>query len=163
MGVTKDFIAASIADAFLPAFRRPIEDIIYETLDRRQIPTRTDFKELRDLVNTLRGQVNSALQSVRTLAEQQESFEEELSEIKSIDADLLWKQITETLERHAATWQKKNQALQDQLQHALDAQQPLIERIQTLEKQLSQNQSTISQIEQRLQGLEQAKQTEMNT
>ena len=56
MGTTKDFITATIADAFAPSIRRPVEDIIYDTLDRRQIPTRTDFRELRDLVNQLRAQ-----------------------------------------------------------------------------------------------------------
>ena len=67
MGVTRDFVAATIADALLPTFRRSIEDIIYEALDRRQIPTRTDFKELRDLANTLRGQVNGAVQNCAVL------------------------------------------------------------------------------------------------
>ena len=156
MGVTKDFIAASIADAFLPTFRRPVEDIIYETLDRRQIPTRTDFKELRDLVNTLRGQVNGAIQSLRTLAEQQESFEEELSEIQSIDVDLLWKQITQALERQASAWQEKNDALQKKLQQAIDAQAPLVAQIQALENRLSENQNTLSQFEERLHSLERA-------
>ena len=42
-----------------PTLRRPVEDIIYETLDKRQVPTRTDFKELRDLVNLLRDKSGS--------------------------------------------------------------------------------------------------------
>ena len=83
MGVTRDFVAATIADALLPTFRRSIEDIIYEALDRRQIPTRTDFKELRDLVNTLRGRANGVVLNLRNISEQQETFTERLEEIEN--------------------------------------------------------------------------------
>ena len=58
MGSTKDFVAATVADAMLPWFRRPVEDVIYETIESD--PNRTDFKEIRDLVNNLRGQMTGA-------------------------------------------------------------------------------------------------------
>ncbi len=54
MSSSRDFVAATFADALLPILRRPVEDVIYETIDTRQIPTRTDFTEIRDLVNQLR-------------------------------------------------------------------------------------------------------------
>ena len=85
MGVTKDFIKATITDAMTPTFRRPMEDLIYETLDRRQIPTRTDFKELRDLVNNLRGQVSGSIQSVRSLHNKIEELEENMDDSESTD------------------------------------------------------------------------------
>ena len=69
MGSARDFIAATVADAIAPSFRRPVEDIIYETLDRRQIPTRTDFKELRDITNTLRSQTTGATNGIKKLKE----------------------------------------------------------------------------------------------
>ena len=83
MGATRDFVAATFADAFLPAFRRPVEDIIYETLDRRQIPTRTDFKEMRDLLNTLRGQVSGATNGVRKLVDRLTGTEDRLEELEA--------------------------------------------------------------------------------
>lgn len=83
MGSTRDFIAATLADAMLPAFRRPVEDVIYETLDRRQVPTRTDFKELRDLVNSLRGQLTGATNGVRTLADRAEAIEDRLNDLEA--------------------------------------------------------------------------------
>ena len=46
-----------------------MEDVIYETLDKRQVPNRTDFRELRDLVNGLRGQLQGATKGVKKLAE----------------------------------------------------------------------------------------------
>ena len=46
MSAFRDFVAASLADIATPGLRRPVEDIIYETLDRRQIPSRTDFHEI---------------------------------------------------------------------------------------------------------------------
>ena len=69
MGSTRDFIAATLSDGMLPVLRRPVEDVIYETLDTRQIPNRTDFKELRDLVHSLRGQVSGIASGIRRLAE----------------------------------------------------------------------------------------------
>ena len=82
MGSTKDFVAATVADAMLPWFRRPVEDVIYETIDKRQIPNRTDFKEIRDLVNNLRGQMTGATGGVKRLAEATDELEEHLDAIE---------------------------------------------------------------------------------
>ena len=78
MSSTRDFVASTVADGMIPYLRRPVEDIIYETLDQRQVPTRTDFRELRDLVNNLRGQLTGATGGVRKLAEQLEELDERL-------------------------------------------------------------------------------------
>jgi hypothetical protein len=80
MGAARDFITATVADAIAPTFRRPVEDIIYETLDRRQVPNRSDFREIRDLVNGLRGQVTGAIQSSKQMAETIDSLEADLAE-----------------------------------------------------------------------------------
>ena len=60
---------SALADALLPFFRRTMEDVVYETLDDRSVPTRADFKDLRDLVDSLRGQVTGTTSGVRRLAE----------------------------------------------------------------------------------------------
>ena len=83
MGSTKDFVAATVADAMLPWFRRPVEDVIYETIDKRQIPNRTDFKEIRDLVNNLRGQMTGATGGVKRLAETTDDLEEHLDALEA--------------------------------------------------------------------------------
>lgn len=83
MGSTKDFVAATVADAMLPWFRRPVEDVIYETIDKRQIPNRTDFKEIRDLVNNLRGQMTGATGGVKRLAETTDELEEHLDALEA--------------------------------------------------------------------------------
>ncbi len=82
MGSTRDFVAATVADQLLPWFRRPVEDVIYETIDRRQIPTRTDFKELRDLVNNLRGQLTGATGGVKRLAETTEELDDRIADLE---------------------------------------------------------------------------------
>ena len=53
MSTSRDFIASTLADALLPLFQRTMEDVVYETLDDRSVPTRADFKDLRDLVEWL--------------------------------------------------------------------------------------------------------------
>jgi len=80
MSSTRDFIASTVADSMLPYIRRPVEDIIYETLDTRQVPNRTDFRELRDLVNSLRGQLSGATGGVRKLAEQLDELSERMDD-----------------------------------------------------------------------------------
>lgn len=82
MSSTTDFIAATLADALLPFFRRPVEDVVLETLDQRQVPTRTDFKELRDLVNSLRGQLTGATGGVKKLADRVEELEDRIEELE---------------------------------------------------------------------------------
>ncbi len=67
MSTTRDFIASTLADMLLPLFRRSTEDAVYETLDKRQVPTRTDFKEVRDLVNSLRGQVTGTSKGIERI------------------------------------------------------------------------------------------------
>ena len=87
MGSTRDFIAATFSDGMLPVLRRPVEDVIYETLDQRQIPNRTDFKELRDLVLSLRGQVTGMASGIRRLAEGAEQTGDDLADqSESIEA-----------------------------------------------------------------------------
>ena len=80
MGSTRDFIAATFSDGMLPVLRRPVEDVIYETLDQRQIPNRTDFKELRDLVLSLRGQVTGMASGIRRLAEGADQTTDDLAD-----------------------------------------------------------------------------------
>ena len=81
MGSTRDFVAATVADTLLPAIRRPVEDVIYETLDRRQVPNRTDFKEMRDLVDSLRGQLTGATGGVKKLADRTADLQDQLGAV----------------------------------------------------------------------------------
>ena len=83
MSSKRDFAGALLGDALLPFIRRPVEDVIYQTIDDRQIPNRSDFKELRDLANGLRGQLTGATSGVRRLAEQIEALEVRLEAIES--------------------------------------------------------------------------------
>lgn len=83
MGSARDFLSSSMADALLPALRRSFEDVIYETLDERQVPSRTDFKDLRDQVNGLRGQLTGATSGVKKHADQLEAFEDRLAAIEA--------------------------------------------------------------------------------
>jgi len=107
MGSTRDFIAATLSDGMLPVLRRPVEDVIYETLDTRQIPNRTDFKELRDLVHSLRGQVSGIASGIRRLAEGAEQASDGAAErddtIAELKAELdRLRQRVDTLEKASA-------------------------------------------------------------
>ena len=73
MSSARDFFTSSFADALLPSLKRSLEDVVYETLDQRQVPTRTDFKELRDQLNGLRGQLTGATAGVKKLADEAEA------------------------------------------------------------------------------------------
>jgi chaperonin cofactor prefoldin len=88
MGSTLDFFGATIADALSPRFRRPVEDIIYETIDRKQIPTRTDFTELRNTINSLRSQSTGAQKGVEKLKGGLDDIEESIHELTTRLSDL---------------------------------------------------------------------------
>jgi hypothetical protein len=48
MAGTREMVANAIADTLLPVFRRPMEDVVYETLDRRDVPTRPEMRDYVD-------------------------------------------------------------------------------------------------------------------
>jgi hypothetical protein len=81
MSTTRDFVASTVTDTLLPLFRRSFEDVVYETLDKRQVPTRADFKDFRDLVDGLRGQVSGAVNGVKRLAEDRSEVSAKLDAI----------------------------------------------------------------------------------
>ena len=56
---------------------------VRETIDDRQMPTRTDFKELRDRVDALRGQTSGATGGVRRLAESTQAIEERIDALEA--------------------------------------------------------------------------------
>ena len=138
MGSTLDFLGATIADALSPRFRRPVEDIIYETIDRKQIPTRTDFTELRNIVNTLRSQTTGSTRGITKLKEGLDEIEESIHDLQTEMVDL---------KATVSKLMDENRALQSQLQNNSSADdfvstemQTLLNRLEALEN----NQSTRS-------------------
>ena len=83
MGTTRDFIVSALADTLLPMFSRSMEDAVYETIDKRQIPTRTDFKEVRDLVNNLRGQVTGTTSGIQRIVDQIETLSSRIDALEA--------------------------------------------------------------------------------
>ncbi len=82
MSTTRDFIASALADILLPLLRNSTEDAVYETLDKRQVPTRTDFKEVRDLVNSLRGQVSGTSKGIERLVARIDKLEDTIAALE---------------------------------------------------------------------------------
>ena len=48
MPSTRRMIGNALADTLLPIFRRPMEDVVYETLDRRDVATRPEMRDYVD-------------------------------------------------------------------------------------------------------------------
>jgi hypothetical protein len=83
MGTTRDFLASGLADTLLPLLRRAMEDTVLETLDDRQVPTRTDFKEVRDLVNALRGQVGGTTKGIERLVARLDQLDARIAKLEA--------------------------------------------------------------------------------
>jgi polyhydroxyalkanoate synthesis regulator phasin len=78
MASRRDYLRSLISDAMLPFTQQHLEDVVMEVLNERKVPTRTDFQELRDTVNSLRGQVSTASSTVRRLEKRVAALEEAL-------------------------------------------------------------------------------------
>ncbi len=57
MGSARDLLASSVIDSLLPFLERALEDVVYELLDRRRVPTRTELEALRERNTRLESQV----------------------------------------------------------------------------------------------------------
>jgi hypothetical protein len=60
MSSLKEFVAGTIVDALLPLLRRSLTDVVVEVLDERKTPNRTEYQEVRNVVDELRGKLNRA-------------------------------------------------------------------------------------------------------
>jgi polyhydroxyalkanoate synthesis regulator phasin len=67
----------------LPLFQNTLEDIVYEVLNEREIPNRTQFSEVRDVVNNLRGPVSSATSAIKKLEKRITDLERRVDELQS--------------------------------------------------------------------------------
>jgi polyhydroxyalkanoate synthesis regulator phasin len=57
VGSARDLLASSVIDSLLPFLERALEDVVYELLDRRRVPTRTELEALRERNTRLESQV----------------------------------------------------------------------------------------------------------
>ena len=88
MGSLKDFASSMTSDLMLPLFRTTLEDVVFDILNEREIPNRTQFGEIRDLVNSLRGPVSSATSSLKKLESRLASLEEKVDHQAKVLAEL---------------------------------------------------------------------------
>jgi len=61
MSSLKEFVTGTIVDALVPLLRRPLTDVIVEIMDQRKTPNRSEYQEVRNVVDDLRGKLNRAL------------------------------------------------------------------------------------------------------
>jgi hypothetical protein len=61
-------VVGGVADRLVPAIQTPVEDIIYEVLDQKGLPTRSEVRDLRNKLDRLEktiGDLSSALEGLR--------------------------------------------------------------------------------------------------
>ena len=88
MSSTRDYIRSVITDATLPLTRQLLEDVVMEVMNERQVPTRTDFKELRDVVNGMRGKTSSAASTAKKLEKRLTELETRIATLEEENAAL---------------------------------------------------------------------------
>jgi septal ring factor EnvC (AmiA/AmiB activator) len=79
LGSTRDYLRSIVTDAALPVSRQLLEDVVMETLTDRQVPNRTDYKELRDTVNQMRGQASNAASGTRKVEKRMAKLEAQIT------------------------------------------------------------------------------------
>lgn len=100
MGSTRDFLRSALTDALLPVTRQLLEDVVMELLTDRQVPSRSDFQDLRDLCNSLRGQVSASGALVKRAQAQVDELSAALAASEAARAELTRR--IETLESRLA-------------------------------------------------------------
>lgn len=90
MGGTRELLGNVLADSLLPLLRRPMEDVVYETLDRRDVPSRA---EVHEFVET---------QDSATLALRVKALETQVGKLEDTIAELR-KQLSQTAKRTASS------------------------------------------------------------
>jgi hypothetical protein len=83
LGSLRDFVGSYASDLMLPLFQNTLEDVVYEVLNEREIPNRTQFAEVRDVVNNLRGPVSSATSTLKKLEKRITDLERRVDELQS--------------------------------------------------------------------------------
>ena len=78
MGTLKDFTTSMASDLMLPFFKTTLEDVVFDILNEREIPNRTQFGEVRDLVNGIRGPVTSATNTLKKLESRLAALEQKV-------------------------------------------------------------------------------------
>ena len=53
MDILRNYISSSLSDGMIPHLRSGVEEIFAEVTDRKGIPSRQDFRELRNRVDML--------------------------------------------------------------------------------------------------------------
>ena len=70
MGVVSNYVFSAMSDGALPHMREPVEDVFNEVVENKGLPTRQDFRDLRNRVDMLEynaREVTKLLHEVRGL------------------------------------------------------------------------------------------------
>ena len=73
MGVVSNYVFSAMSDGALPHMREPVEDVFNEVVENKGLPTRQDFRDLRNRVDMLEynaREVTKLLHEVRGLVGQ---------------------------------------------------------------------------------------------
>jgi hypothetical protein len=57
VGTARELVTSSLVDSLLPYLERALEDVIYEILDRRRVPTSTDMDAMKQRQAQLESQL----------------------------------------------------------------------------------------------------------
>ncbi|MEE2750021.1 MAG: hypothetical protein VX519_01215 [Myxococcota bacterium] len=105
MSSLRDFVRSATSDTMLPVFRQTLEDVVMEVLSERQVPSRTDFHEFRDLVNSMRSSVSSTANAMQAIDQRVQALEERIAALESAAAK---KPARPRKKKPAATAKKKS-------------------------------------------------------
>lgn len=68
MGTLTSFVFGGVAERLVPVLHTPVEDIIYEVLDQKGLPSRSEVRDLKNKLERLEssvGQMTEALEGIR--------------------------------------------------------------------------------------------------
>lgn len=67
MGGLFGFVVGGMADRLVPILQTPVEDIVYDVIDNKELPTRAGVRELQNRIDRLEGTVQELLAALHSL------------------------------------------------------------------------------------------------
>lgn len=82
MGVIRDYLWSSLGDGIIPHVREPVEAVFADVVEHKGLPTRQDFRDLRNRVDMVDYNAREVTKTLHALRGQLKRCQEQIDEAR---------------------------------------------------------------------------------